>query len=190
MVQVRLPVDLAVLCSIVERLFGLAIMTARYRALGSLHGVLLPRTWISTLWEDFFKFKDKTPAPLWYLAQETEKLLKDIYTGEYQRRAILDPRDRSEFSWVCYLHQVTLRSTAGLQEQSAYLLQRYPAKIPTRSMYCTHVSVLTASRSAASADGYHKSKIQMLLPSWVFACLAITTETDTDIFSRRKFQHL
>ncbi|KAI9453671.1 hypothetical protein BJY52DRAFT_1153029, partial [Lactarius psammicola] len=94
-VQIRLPVDPAVLCTIVERLFGLAIMTARHRRLGSLHGVLLPRTWILALWEDFLKFKDRRLAPLWYLAQETEKLLKDIYTGEYQRHAIMDTRNRT-----------------------------------------------------------------------------------------------
>jgi hypothetical protein len=98
MVQIRLPVDLAVLCTIVERLFGLAIMTARYRGLGSLHGVLLPRTWISALWEDFFRFKDRKLAPLWHLAQATENILKDIFTGEYQRHAIWDSRSRSEFS--------------------------------------------------------------------------------------------
>ncbi|KAI9455099.1 hypothetical protein BJY52DRAFT_1417616 [Lactarius psammicola] len=95
MVQIRLPVDPAVLCTIVERLFGLAIMTARYRGHGSLHGVLLPRTWILALWEDFFRFKDRRLAPLWHLAQATEKLLKDIYTGEYQRHAIMDPRNRT-----------------------------------------------------------------------------------------------
>ncbi|KAH8984688.1 hypothetical protein EDB92DRAFT_1950637 [Lactarius akahatsu] len=95
MVQIRLPVDPAVLCTIVERLFGLAIMTARHRELRSLHGVLLPRTWISALWEDFFKFKDRSLAPLWHLAQATENLLKVIYTGEYQRHAIMDPRNRS-----------------------------------------------------------------------------------------------
>ncbi|KAH9005755.1 hypothetical protein EDB86DRAFT_2843047 [Lactarius hatsudake] len=92
MVQIRLPVDPAVLCTVVERLFGLAIMAQRYRALGSLHGVLLPRTWILALWEDFFRFKDRRLAPLWQLAQATERLLKDIYTGEYQRHAIMDPR--------------------------------------------------------------------------------------------------
>jgi hypothetical protein len=148
MVQIRLPVDLAVLCTIVERLFGLAIMTARYRALGSLHGVLLPRTWTSALWEDFFKFKDRRLPFLWYLAQTTQKLLMDIYTGEYQKHAILDPRNRSKFSWLYYSHQVTLRSTVGLHEQGAELFQRYPAKIPTRSVCCTHVSVvrLEASR--------------------------------------------
>ena len=119
MVQERLPVDLAVLCTIVERLFGLAIMTARHKGLGSLHGMLLPRTWISALWDDFFKFKDRRLAPLWYLAQTTEKLLKDVYTGEYQRDAIMDPRNHSEFSWAYYSHQITLRRTAGLQEQGA-----------------------------------------------------------------------
>ncbi|KAH9075547.1 hypothetical protein EDB83DRAFT_2312005 [Lactarius deliciosus] len=92
MVQIRLPVDPAVLCTVVERLFGLAIMAQRYRELGSLHGVLLPRTWILALWEDFFRFKDRRLAPLWQLAQATERLLKDIYTGEYQRHAIMDPR--------------------------------------------------------------------------------------------------
>ncbi|KAI9453661.1 hypothetical protein BJY52DRAFT_1418183 [Lactarius psammicola] len=94
MIQERLPVDLAVLCTIVERLFGLAIMTARHRSLGSLHGVLLPRTWILALWDDFFKFKDKKPAPLCALAQATEILLKDLYTGEYQRHVIMDARSR------------------------------------------------------------------------------------------------
>ncbi|KAI9455094.1 hypothetical protein BJY52DRAFT_1224813 [Lactarius psammicola] len=71
-------------------------MTAKHRRLGSLHGVLLPRTWILALWEDFLKFKDRRLAPLWYLSQETEKLLKDIYTGEYQKHAIMDPWNRTE----------------------------------------------------------------------------------------------
>ncbi|KAH9017008.1 hypothetical protein EDB85DRAFT_2017856 [Lactarius pseudohatsudake] len=95
MVQIRLPVDPAVLCTVVERLFGLAIMAQRYRKLGSLHGVLLPHTWILALWDDFFRFKDRRLAPLWQLAQATERLLKDIYTGEYQRHAIIDPRSRT-----------------------------------------------------------------------------------------------
>ena len=143
LVRERLPVDLAVLCAIVERLFGLAIMIARHRRLGSLHGVLLPRTWILVLWDDFLRYKDKRMAPLWYLVQATEKPLKDLYTGEYQRHAILDPRSRSEFSRVYYSHQVTLRSTARLPEQGTYLFQRYPTKIPTRFVCHTHVSVLT-----------------------------------------------
>ncbi|KAH8981157.1 hypothetical protein EDB86DRAFT_2835005 [Lactarius hatsudake] len=81
LVQERLPVNLAVLCSIVERLFGLAIMTARHRGLGSLHGVLLPRTWKMSLWGDFLRFKDKSLAPLEHLVQATGKLLADVYTG-------------------------------------------------------------------------------------------------------------
>ena len=94
--------DLSVLCTIVERLFGLAIMTTRYSRLGSLHGVLLPRTWILGLWEDFFIFKNRTLPPLERLAQATEKLLEDIYTGEYQRHAIRDsdPQNRSKLYWL------------------------------------------------------------------------------------------
>ncbi|KAH8981163.1 hypothetical protein EDB86DRAFT_3051652, partial [Lactarius hatsudake] len=91
LVQERLPVDLAVLCTIVEKLFGLAIMTARHRDLGSLHGVLLPRTWILSLWGDFLRFRNKSLAPLEHLVQATGKLLGDIYTAEYQRHAIMDP---------------------------------------------------------------------------------------------------
>ncbi|KAH9013087.1 hypothetical protein EDB85DRAFT_2281005 [Lactarius pseudohatsudake] len=95
MVRERLPVDLAVLCTIVERLFGLVIMTTRHRGLGSLHGVLLPRTWILALWEDFFKFKDKRLAPLGDLLFATKKLLKDIFTGEYQRASMRESWNRT-----------------------------------------------------------------------------------------------
>ncbi|KAH9065009.1 hypothetical protein EDB87DRAFT_1574732 [Lactarius vividus] len=91
LVQERLPVDLAVLCTIVERLFGLAIMIARHNDLGSLHGVLLPRTWILALWGDFLRFKKRSLAPLEHLVSAAGKLLVDIYTGEYQRHAIMDP---------------------------------------------------------------------------------------------------
>ena len=65
-----------------ERLFGLAIMTATAKSRGSLHGVL-PRSWVLALWKDFITFREKTLAPLWVLAQTTETLLRDIYTGEY-----------------------------------------------------------------------------------------------------------
>ncbi|KAH9172874.1 hypothetical protein EDB89DRAFT_2069331 [Lactarius sanguifluus] len=95
MVRERLPVDLAVLCTIVERLFGLAIMTTRHQGLGSLHGVLLPRTWILALWEDFFKFKDKRLAPLGDLLFATNKLLKDLFTGEYQRASMRESWNRT-----------------------------------------------------------------------------------------------
>ena len=117
MVHNRLPVDPAVLCTIVERLFGLTIMTARHRGLGSLHGVLLPRTWILALWEDFSKFKDRILAPLSHLARATQRLLIDIYTGEYQKHAVMDPRYHSKFYWLYYEHRVKFCSAAGLGEQ-------------------------------------------------------------------------
>jgi hypothetical protein len=77
--------DLAVLCNVVERLFGLAIMTETASLRGSLNGVLLPRSWILTLWKDFVTFRERTLAPLWVLAQTTENLLRDIFSGEYLR---------------------------------------------------------------------------------------------------------
>ncbi|KAH9065001.1 hypothetical protein EDB87DRAFT_1756197 [Lactarius vividus] len=95
MVRERLPVDLAVLCTIVERLFGLAVMTTRHRGLGSLHGVLLPRTWILALWDDFFRFKDKILAPLGDLFFATNKLLEDIFTGEYQSASMRESWNRT-----------------------------------------------------------------------------------------------
>ena len=60
-------------------------MTATAESIGSLHGVLLPRSWILALWKDFITFRERTLAPLWVLAQTTETLLRDIYTGEYLR---------------------------------------------------------------------------------------------------------
>ena len=91
LVRERLPIDLAVLCSIVERLFGLAVMTEAERYRGNLHGVILPRSWILALWKDFVTFKDRALAPLWDLAQSTENLLKDVYTGEYLRHTMNEP---------------------------------------------------------------------------------------------------
>jgi hypothetical protein len=90
LVRERLPIDLAVLCSIVERLFGLAVMTVTDRNRGNLHGVLLPRSWVLALWKDFVTFKDREQAPLWVLAQSTESLLNDVYTGDYLRHTIID----------------------------------------------------------------------------------------------------
>jgi hypothetical protein len=51
------------------------------------------------LWKDFVAFKERTLAPLWVLAHWTETLLRDIYTGEYIRRTIIDPDDFSEFGF-------------------------------------------------------------------------------------------
>ena len=90
LVHERLPIDLAVLCNIVERLFGLAVMTVTASYRGNLHGVLLPRSWVLALWKDFVTFKDRALASLWDLARLTESLLKDVYTGEYLRHTMKD----------------------------------------------------------------------------------------------------
>ena len=71
-----------------ERLFGLAIMAEKCDSY--LHGVLLPQSWISALWKDFVTFKKRTLAPLYVLAQWTEALLKDVYTGKYLTDTIRD----------------------------------------------------------------------------------------------------
>jgi hypothetical protein len=81
----------------VERLFGLAVMTEFDRCRGNLHGVLLPRSWISALWKDFVTFKDRALALLLDLAQSTKNLLNDIYTGDYLRYTIIDPESVGEF---------------------------------------------------------------------------------------------
>jgi hypothetical protein len=81
-----------------ERLFGLAIMTEKYSLSGNLHGVLLPRSWVLALWKDFITFKERTLAPLFVLAQWTETLLKDIYTGVYLKHTMMkDFGNISEF---------------------------------------------------------------------------------------------
>jgi hypothetical protein len=78
-----------------ERLFGLAIMAEKCKSY--LHGVLLPQSWILALWKDFVTFKERALAPLYVLAQWTETLLKDIYTGKYLRDTIRDFDRPSEF---------------------------------------------------------------------------------------------
>ncbi len=95
LVRERIPIDLSVLCNMMERLFGLAIMTEKCKSY--LHSVLLPRSWVLALWKDFVAFKDRTLAPLWVLAQWTEVLLKDVYTGNYLRDTIRDFDRPSEF---------------------------------------------------------------------------------------------
>ena len=97
LVRERLPIDLAVLCNIVERLSGLAVMTVTNRDSGNLHGVLLPRSWILALWKDFVTFKDRALAPLCALAQSTESLLNDVYTGDYLRHTMMDFESDGEF---------------------------------------------------------------------------------------------
>jgi hypothetical protein len=78
-----------------ERLFGLAIMTGKCRS--HLHDILLPQSWILVLWKDFVTFKERTLAPLYVLAQWTEALLKDVYTGKYLRDTIRGFDRSSEF---------------------------------------------------------------------------------------------
>ena len=95
LVRERIPIDLAVLCNIMERLFGLAIMAEECRS--HLHGVALPQSWILALWKDFVTFKERALAPLYVLAQWTETLLKDVYTGRYLRDTIRDFDRPSEF---------------------------------------------------------------------------------------------
>ena len=72
-------------------------MTASQRHRGNLHGVFLPQSWVVALWKDFINFKESTLAPLWALAQSTENLLKDMYTGEYLRNTVIDSQNFSEF---------------------------------------------------------------------------------------------
>jgi|SRR5882762_7128691 hypothetical protein len=88
LVRERIPIDLAVLCNIMERLFGLAIMTENLKCGNYLHDLLLPQSWILALWKDFITFKERALAPLYVLAQWTETLLKDVYTGKYLRDTI------------------------------------------------------------------------------------------------------
>jgi hypothetical protein len=139
MVRERFPVDLAVLCTIVERLFGLAIMTARHGS--GLHGVLLPQSWILELWEDFVTFKDRRLAPLWVLAKTTERLLEDIYTGEYIRHTVEPPGTFGESGTLHHHRGLTLYRATGLQEQGVQLVQPTPVEIPSRPVYCSHVSI-------------------------------------------------
>jgi len=123
-------------------------MTAAARFTGSLHGVLLPRSWVLALWKDFNTFRERTLAPLWVLAQTTEILLRDIYTGEYLSHT------SNLFGESIYNVAPTSPSDtyrlAGSQEQSGQLVNGLAAKIPTRPRYCPHVSVMILILTAAT----------------------------------------
>ena len=127
-----------------ERLFGLAIMVEKYSPSRNLHDVLLPRSWVLTLWKDFIAFKGRTSAPLWVLAQSTETLLKDVYTGAYLRDTIkgLQVDSLSEFDkYVISVYPVTLCRQAGYPVQSGQLVQGPPTVVPTGPLHRPHVSI-------------------------------------------------
>jgi hypothetical protein len=86
-----------------ERLFGLVIMAEKWKS--HFHGVLLPQSWILALWKDFVTFKERTLAPLYVLAQWTETLLKDVYSGKYLRDTIRD-FDRPSESGSCIISTI------------------------------------------------------------------------------------
>jgi hypothetical protein len=155
--------DPAVLCTIVERLFGLVIMTTRHKE--SLHGVLLPRSWILGLWKDFITFKDGILAPLWVFAQTMEKLLKDIYSGQYLRQTTEDLRN--VFGWfrvglLCHQHWLTSYRETGLQKQGDELVKGSSPQIYTRSLCRSHVNLFLSDglRLLTSID---RKKMQILL---------------------------
>ncbi|KAI0258663.1 hypothetical protein BC834DRAFT_696808 [Gloeopeniophorella convolvens] len=78
----RIPIDLAVLCGLVERIFGLTILIAAYQRTGTLHSVILPKSWMIALWEDFNRFKYRGVPPIMMLGRVTERLFNDVYTGQ------------------------------------------------------------------------------------------------------------
>ncbi|KAI0030330.1 hypothetical protein K488DRAFT_87859 [Vararia minispora EC-137] len=75
----RLPVDFAALCDFVDRLAGLFIMTGAHKVSGSLHDLVLPRSWIWELWSDYILFKGRNSSNPRRFVSVLEILLRDVY---------------------------------------------------------------------------------------------------------------
>ena len=87
----KIPVELAVLCRILELVAGSYIMASAYNRTRSLHGVTLPRSWIL---ENVRKFNGENKylnsRMLWYMAIPFKALLERVYSGNDTGRSNLE----------------------------------------------------------------------------------------------------
>ena len=76
--EAKIPVEIGVFCSFIERICGSLIVYNRYQRTGSLHGVTLPRSWLKVIL-DTFQSTEKDTSRFWLLLQPLEELLRTLY---------------------------------------------------------------------------------------------------------------
>ena len=83
--EAKIPVEIGVFCSFIERICGSLIAYNRFRRTGSLHGVTLPRSWLKIILDTFQSTEafEKDISRFWLLLQPLEKLLRRLYHNDF-----------------------------------------------------------------------------------------------------------
>jgi hypothetical protein len=88
----KIPVELTVLCRILELVSGSYIMASAYNRTRSLHGITLPRSWILENVRTFNRVKNKylNSRMHWYMATPFKDLLERVYSGNDTGRSNIE----------------------------------------------------------------------------------------------------
>ena len=76
--EAKIPVEIGIFCSFIERICGSLIVYNKYRRSGSLHGITLPLSWLKVIL-DTFQSTEKDTSRFWLLLQPLEDLLRTLY---------------------------------------------------------------------------------------------------------------
>jgi hypothetical protein len=82
--EAKIPVEIGVFCSFIERICGSLIVYNRYQRTGSLHGVTLPRSWLKVILDTFQStVTEKDTSRFGLLLQPLEDLLRTLYYNDF-----------------------------------------------------------------------------------------------------------
>ena len=81
--KARIPVEIGIFCSFIERICGSLIVYDRYEQTGSLNGVMLPRSWLKVILDTFQSTEKDTKSRLWLLLQSLEELLRTPHYNNF-----------------------------------------------------------------------------------------------------------
>jgi hypothetical protein len=79
----EIPIELTVLCRLLEVVAGSFIMASAFQKKGSLHGVTLPRSWILENVQKLYRVLNKNAHPhaAWEMTKPFQDLLERVYSG-------------------------------------------------------------------------------------------------------------
>lgn len=79
----KIPVEITVLCRLLELLAGSIIMASAFKRKGSLHGVTLPRSWILENVQKLHRVqnKDASVSFVWKILTPLRDLLERVYSS-------------------------------------------------------------------------------------------------------------
>ena len=83
--EAKIPVEIGVFCSFIERICGSLIVYNRYRRIESLHGVTLPRSWLKMILDTFHSSEapEKDSSRFWLLLQPLQEILRTLYHNNF-----------------------------------------------------------------------------------------------------------